>query len=136
VSEESTELVRKALDEFTTTHRAVERLTAPDFVWDLGSFEGWPDKQEYTGPDAFNEFIAAWTAPYEDWDFDVQDLRDLDHDRVLAIVSQRGRPCGAGSWVELHYGMIITVVGGLLSRAQVFGTREATLKAAGLGQSP
>jgi hypothetical protein len=30
--------------------------------------------------------------------------------------------------------MIITVVGGLLSRAQVFGTREATLKAAGLDQ--
>jgi hypothetical protein len=50
VSEESTELVREALDEFTTTHRAVGRLTAPDFVWDLGSFEGWPTNRNTPDP--------------------------------------------------------------------------------------
>jgi ketosteroid isomerase-like protein len=132
VSQDIVEVARKILDEFASTHRAVERLTTPDFVWDMGSFGGWPEKQQYTGPEGFNDFFATWTAPYEDWDMEVQELRALDHDRVLVIVIQRGRPRGADSWVELHYGMIWTITGGLVSRAQVFGTREQVLKAAGL----
>jgi hypothetical protein len=58
------------------------------------------------------------------------DLRELDHDRVLALLIQRGRLRGADSWVELHYGTICTVTGGQVSRVQVFGTWEDALEAA------
>jgi hypothetical protein len=132
MSEENINLVRDIHNEFATTHRAVERLITPDFVWDMGSFGGWPEKQKYTGPDGFDEFFATWTDPYAEWDFALDDIRALEHDRVLVILRQRGRLPQADSWVELHYGVIWTVTDGLLSRAQVFGTREQALKAVGL----
>jgi hypothetical protein len=132
VSERNVEVLRELLDEFATTHRVAERLSTPDFVWDMGSFGGWPEKQEYIGPAEFYEFFAAWTGPYEDWDMAAPDLRELDHDRVLGLLIQRGRLRGADSWDELHYGVIVTVNRGLMSRVQVFGTWEAALEAAGL----
>jgi len=132
MSQESIELVQELLAEFATTHRAVGRLTTPDSVWDMGTFRGWPDASEYTGPDGFNEFFAKWTGPYEGWDMEVDDLRDTDDDRVLAMVTQRGRLRGTDDWVELHFGMIFTVTEGLVSRTEAFATCDEAIEAAGL----
>ena len=126
------ELVRELLAEFAVTRRAVRRLTTPNWVWDTGTFRGWPDVPEYTGPDGFEEFFAKWTEPYEDWDMDVEDLRDLDNDRVLAIVTQRGRLRGTDNWVDLRFGMTYSVTEGLVSRIEVYASSNEALEAAGL----
>ena len=134
MSRENVDLVRELLTEFAQTHQAVARLTTPDFVWDMSTFRGWPDTPCYTGPDGFNEFFAKWTGPYDDWDMTVQDLAAVDDKRVLAMVTQRGRPRGADSWVELRYGMIFTLAEGLVVRTECFATQEDALEAVGLRQ--
>jgi ketosteroid isomerase-like protein len=132
MSQENVEIVRKLLTEFATTHKAVARLTTPDSVWDMGTFRGWPDVPEYVGPNGFDEFFAKWTDPYEDWDMDLDDLRDAGNDRVLAIVTQRGRLRETDDWVELRFGLIITLTAGLVSHTEAFATRAEALEAAGL----
>jgi ketosteroid isomerase-like protein len=132
MSQENVEVVREILAEFATTHRGVPRLTTPDVVWDMGTFRGWPDVPEYRGTEGFNEFFAKWTGPYDDWDFDLEDLRPTDDSRVVAILTQRGRLRGTDDWVALYYGMIFTVIEGLVSRIEAFATCAEALEAAGL----
>jgi ketosteroid isomerase-like protein len=132
MSRQNVEVVAESLREFSATHRPSERFTAPDFVWDMGTFRGWPDVAEYRGVDEFMGFFAQWTEPYEAWDVDVEDLVDADDDRVVAILHQRGRLKGAESWVDLRYGIVYTLADGLIRRMQVFAEPEEALEAAGL----
>ena len=132
MSQENVKVVREILTEFATTHQAVARLNTPDSVWDMRTFRGWPDVPAYVGPDGFDEFFAKWTDPYEDWDMDLDDLRDAGDDRVLAIVTQRGRLRETDDWVELRFGLIFTVIEGLVSHTEAFATGAEALEAAGL----
>jgi hypothetical protein len=61
MSQENVELVAARLRAFQATLRITEQ-TAPDFVWDMSTLEGWPDAREYFGGEGFNEFFAKWTA--------------------------------------------------------------------------
>jgi ketosteroid isomerase-like protein len=132
ISRENVEVVAEILAEFATTHKAVGRLLAPDFVWDMGTFRGWPDASEYAGPDGLDDFFAKWTEPYEDWDMDVRKILDAGGDRVVALVTQRGRLRGADSWVELRFGLVYTLRTGLVSRVQNFASDAEALEAVGL----
>jgi hypothetical protein len=67
MSQENVDLVAEGLREFQATLRATERAAA-DFVWDLSTLEGWPDATEYFGPEGFNEFVAKWTAAYDEFE--------------------------------------------------------------------
>ena len=133
MSQENVELVTAAFREFQATFRAVAS-TAPDFVWDLSTLEGWPDATEYFGPDGFDEFIAKWTEAYDEFEQRFEDLIDAGDEDVVAIIRQRGRPRGSRSWVDLRFGVIWTVVGGELKRGRVFRTAEEALAAVGLSE--
>jgi hypothetical protein len=85
MSRENVDVVAAGYREFKATQRPTGFL-APDLVWDMGTFLGWPDEEEYLGPDGFMEFMTKWREPYEEWDYEVEELVDVDDDRVVAIV--------------------------------------------------
>jgi ketosteroid isomerase-like protein len=60
---------------------------------------------------------------------------DADDDRVVAVFRQRGRIKGADSWVDLRFGIVNTVAGGLIRRMQLFATPAEALEAVGLRES-
>jgi hypothetical protein len=127
------ELVRELLAEFAVTQRSVSRLLAPDFVWDMGTFRGWPDEPQYKGNDEFNRFFETWRAAYDEWAIEVEDVLDLEDDRVLAIQRQRGRLRGGDTWVDLRFGSIYSVGSeGLVTLVQVYASPEEALEAVGL----
>ncbi len=133
MSRENVELVRELLAEFAVTQRAVSRLLVPDFVWDMGTFRGWPDERQYTGADEFNQFFKTWRAAYEEWAMEGEDVVDLGDDRVLAVQRQRGRLRGGDTWVDLRFGSVYTVGDdGLVTRVQVYASVEEALEAVGL----
>jgi ketosteroid isomerase-like protein len=130
MSRESVDAVATSFREFKATRRPTN--FAPDVVWDMRTFRGWPDEAEYRGADGFMEFFAKWIEPYDEWDVELEDLVDAEDDRVVAVIHQRGRLRGADSWVELRFGIVNTVAGGLIRRMQVFMTPAEALEAAGL----
>jgi ketosteroid isomerase-like protein len=129
MSSQNVELVDRALREFITSRRPSD-LIAPDSVWDMSGFRGWPDLAEYRGNDGFLEFFAKWTEPYDAWDMDVEQLVDAGGNRVVAVQHQRGRLKGAESWVDLRFAVVYTLADGLVRRMQVFATPEEAFEAA------
>ena len=131
MSQEDVELVARSLREFSATHRP-SGLVAPDAVWDVSAFSGWPDVKEYRGDDGFMEFFAKWTEAYDAWDMAVEDLVDAGDDRVVAVIEQRGRLKDSDSWLELRFAVVYTIRDGQIQRRQLFVPPEEAFKAAGL----
>ena len=133
MSEENVEVVRRLNAAFQgDENRPPSDFLAPDAVWDMNSFEGWPDRGEYRGPEEYAAFIDAWVAPYDDWAYEVEELIDAGETQVVAKLYQRGRPRGSAGWIDQRYGIVYTVERGLVQRAQVYATVDEALEAASL----
>jgi ketosteroid isomerase-like protein len=134
MSQENVEIVREVLAEFRETQQPVERLLAPDFVWDLRSWPVWTGQAEFHGADGFREFFVEWTDAYEEWTHEVESFIDVDESRVVVTTVQRGRLRGSDSWVDLRAAFLYTVAEGLIRRIEVYESPAQALKAAGLSE--
>jgi ketosteroid isomerase-like protein len=131
VSRENVELVRGMFRDLDGVYGLIG-VTAPDFVWDLTTFEGWTEQGEFHGLDAFVGFLRTWVEPYEEWNVEIESILDADGGDVVAILRQKGRLRDSDSAVELHYGIVYTIEGGLVQRARAYATPEKALEAIGL----
>ena len=77
-------------------------------------------------------FFRRWIEPYAEWQIEVEDIIDTERDEVLAVLHQRGLLRDSESWVEMDYGIVYTVQGNQIQRAQVYASPERALEAAGL----
>jgi ketosteroid isomerase-like protein len=132
MSRENVEVVAKLHAEFERTRHAVPKFLAPDFVWDMSTFRGWPDDAEYYGAEGFDRFLAAWVAPWDDWSLEIEDMVDMGDDEVLVLMRQGGIPKGAQARVELQYGTVYTLREGLITRARVYASPSEAREAVGL----
>jgi ketosteroid isomerase-like protein len=131
VSRENVEVARKVLEHFAATDEFLD-VVAPGFVWDMATFDGWPDQTEFHGTAGLREFVSLWREPYDDWSMELNQVHDCGGDRVLALLHQSGKPHGSNSKVHLEYGLLLTVEDGLVHRVAAYATRTAALQAAGL----
>ena len=134
MSRENVEIVRRMLSEFGETHEPQAEAFAPDFIWDLSNFEGWPGQHEFNGIDGFNEFFASWTEPYSEWIQEVVRVQDAGQNKVVATIRQRARLRNSRSWVDLHYAILFTLRGGVIQRSQLYAPPEEALEAVGLSE--
>jgi ketosteroid isomerase-like protein len=131
MSQENVEVVRKGIAAFTESER-VSEFFAPDVVWDMGTFSGWPGRSEFRGLDEFNEFLDAWIEPYDEWSYEVERILDAGGNRVAVTVHQRGKPRGSDSWIDAAFAIVYTIGDGLIQRAEVYASAGEALEAAGL----
>jgi ketosteroid isomerase-like protein len=134
MSQENVETVRRMLSAFGETQQPQPETFAPDFVWNLSSFQGWPGRHEFTGIDEFNEFFASWIEPYSEWVQEIVRVEDAGRNQVVATMRQRARLRDSGSWVDLNYALLFTLREGVIQRSQLFTPPEDALKAAGLSE--
>jgi ketosteroid isomerase-like protein len=139
MSRENVELARAALnafaelDEGLVGRERVEEFIAQDVKATFSGFEAFLGKQTtLRGGDEFLEFRAAWMEPYDEFSYEPVRIIDAGGNRVVVTLHQRGKPHGSDSWVEMDYGMVYTVEGGLISRADFYATPQKALEAAGL----
>lgn len=131
VSQGNVELVRSMLADFSAFNRVLAVL-APDFAWDLSTFEGWTGQKRFEGADAFIEFMRSWMEPYDDLQLESEEIVEADGDKVVAVLRQRGRLRGSDSSVEMRYGIVYTVEGGQIRRARVYATPDEALESVSL----
>jgi ketosteroid isomerase-like protein len=91
MSQENVEMVRRGYGRWIATGEFSPDLVHPDFVWDMSTFRGWPERQSYVGLEGIAEFIGAWAEAWEDWQLEVEDYIDAGEAEVVTIVRQRGR---------------------------------------------
>ncbi|HEX4188125.1 MAG TPA: nuclear transport factor 2 family protein [Solirubrobacteraceae bacterium] len=129
---ENVEIVRDAYQRFRATGRFVVELAAPDFVWDMSHFHGWPEEQVYAGAGGAEAFIREWSAAWDDWELDVEALHDAG-ERVVALLRQRGRSRASGMQVDMSFAQIWTLRDGKETRMEMYSSQSEALEAAGLG---
>jgi ketosteroid isomerase-like protein len=132
MSAENVEIVRLGYEEFLATGELVERITAPEFVWDMATFHGWPERQTYEGVEGAREFLADWVGAWEDWRLEVRDLVDAGDD-VVATVHQSGRSKATGLEVNMDFAMVWTIKNGKQTRMRMYSDPGEALRAVGLG---
>jgi ketosteroid isomerase-like protein len=133
MSQENIEIVRQGYERFAATGQTDPDLAAPEFLWDMSNFHGWPEQQTYEGPDAVQGFLEDWTGAFDEWELEVEALHDAG-DTVVALVHQRGRSKTAGMPVEMSFAQVWTVRGGKQVRMDMYSERDEALEAAGLSE--
>ncbi len=132
MSEENVEIVRRSYEHFVATGEFLAETMHDDFVWDMSTFRGWPDRQSYSGIEGATEFNADWDAAWDDWRLEVEVYIDAGGDRVVTIVRQRGRSKTSGVTVDMRFGQVFKVREAQLRGMRMYASPSEALEAAGL----
>ena len=126
-------MVRRGYEQFAATGRFVAEIASPDFVWDMSNFHGWPEQQTYEGADGVDRFLESWVSAWDDWELEVDAIHDAG-DKVVVLVSQRGRSKATGMPVEMSFAQVWTLRDGEQTRMDMYSDRDEALKATGLSE--
>ncbi len=131
VSRERVETVRRIYEQVVATRELPAAPFAPDFVWDMSTFRGWLERPAYDGFEAAREFVGDWVGVWDDWEVELEEVRDAD-DRVVVVACQHGRAAKTGVPLEMRYGQVWTFRGEQLIRTENYADPAEALEAAGL----
>ena len=124
------ELVRRSYAAFIDRGEVNPARFTDDFIWDMSTFTGWPEKQHYHGADGVVEFLANWTGSFDDWSLEVRDVIDADENVVL-ICHQRGRSKSTGAEVDMDFAQVWTVRDGKLAYQRMYADVGEALASVG-----
>jgi hypothetical protein len=88
-----------------------------DAVWDMSEL----GVGTLRGHDAIRRFLEDWFGSYDDFDFALEETRDLGNGVAWAVVLPRGRPRGGERFDEFRYGNCAVSEAGLIEQ-MVFST--------------
>jgi ketosteroid isomerase-like protein len=131
VSEQNVAIVRGGYEEFRRRGSFVHELVSSDFVWDMSHFHGWLEQQVYEGVQGAERFLEEWTSAWDDWDLEIDVLRDAG-DKVVAVHRQRGRSKSTGLPVDMSFAMVWTLRNGKETRMDMYSDLGEALQAVGL----
>jgi ketosteroid isomerase-like protein len=118
MAEENVEIVRRMYAAFQGGDAAgALECFHPDV--EIDATRGRPDTEPGRGREAVARTIGSWVASFDDWDEEIEEIRDLGG-TVYVIARQRGR--GKGSGVEIHtrYGILYDVSDGRITRMRMY----------------
>ena len=134
MSQENVELVRERNEHLVATGEVEDDWFEPDYVWDMSTFTGWPEKQEYLGVNGYRQFFSAWLEAWDDFRIELVAVRDGGGDRVVSLFRQFGKSKHTGLAVTMTFGLVSTLRDGRSLRTQAYATPEEALEAAGLSE--
>jgi ketosteroid isomerase-like protein len=130
MSQAKVELVRKAFAAYADGGvEAVVPFYTPDVVW-LAASE-WPEDSAYEGIDANRRQDAVWHASFDDYGWEVHDIRDAQ-DRVLVLAEMVGRTKGDSVELRQKVGLLARFRGEQISEVKAYNTWQEGLEAVGL----
>ena len=124
----------RGYEHFGASGELLAELAHPDFVWDMSTFRGWPERQTYPGLEGARQFLADWTDSWEDWKLELRELIDAGDETVVAIVHQSGRSKATGLPVEMDFAQVWTVRDGRQLRMRMYADPDEGRRAAGLAE--
>lgn len=125
------DIVRRGYERFVATGDVLAEIIAPEFVWDMSHFSGWPEEQTYDGVEGTRAFLRTWTEGWDDWKLEIESLQEVGN-QVLGILRQSGRSKSAGLLVEMTFAMVWTLRDGLQTRMEMYSDPGEAMRAVGL----
>jgi ketosteroid isomerase-like protein len=132
MSQENVEIVRQALAATSGGDPYGWRpLADPSVEWDMSGVPQWAEKSLYRGEEVW-EFLHSWADSWQDWHFEVTDLRDAGGDCVFSGIHEWGIGGESEASVEQYRYLIFTLRSSSITRVEMFSDRSEALEAAGL----
>ncbi len=126
------------MPEESTTHdlvelvgRAFEAANHRDLDGAAGSFaedaifDGRALGDHFEGRAAIRSFLGDWFGMYEELEFGLEEVRELGHGVVFAVVVQNGRPAGSAGHLRQREGWVFVWARGLIARLTISEVDEA-----------
>jgi ketosteroid isomerase-like protein len=133
MSQENVEVVRKLIDAFNRGDLdSWAGFLSPEVAWESLPLVGFRDV--YRGRAEAREWLEQLVEDFEEARLEIEETTALSDDRVFFGYSQIGRGRGSGLPGELRGWAILWFAEGLITRRQVFWTRDEALEAAGLSE--
>lgn len=131
MSEANVEMVRMAFDAVSVGGtEAGLRFCADDVI--LYPVAEWAEDQTYHGHDGVRRMIATWTHPFEDFAWDVHEIREVD-ERVLVRTEMTGRIRGSVAPIRQRYSIVCSDFrNGTIGDVRFFQTWQEALEAVGI----
>jgi ketosteroid isomerase-like protein len=117
---EAIDRVRDIYEQFERTGRPDPSHYTEDFVWDMSTFEGWPETKVYYGYDGMMAFLESWLGTWDEWTQVVREYAEAPNGEVVVVVDQRGRAQGTETTVEMTYASVLTLREGRVSRQRLY----------------
>jgi|SRR4051794_19089418 ketosteroid isomerase-like protein len=126
MSKENVDVIRRGFDHYAATGDQLwENYSDAVVVRDQQS----PDQAEYRGLDGVRRWIADWSAAWDDWQIEVEEIVEAG-ESVLALIHHTGRGHASGLEMDSHDAMLFTLDHGKVVALDYFHDRERALAAA------
>jgi ketosteroid isomerase-like protein len=90
----------------------------------------------FEGREAIRSLFADWVEPYEEYEAECEDFRDLGNGVSFAVLLHGGRPGGSDGFVHIRHSYTMTWRHGLIERLTTYADiDEARAAAEGLAES-
>ncbi len=133
MSQENVEVVRKLIDAANRGDLdAWADFLSPEVAWESLPLVGFRDV--YRGRAEAREWVEQLIEDFEEVHLEIEEITALSDARVFFGYTQIGRGRGSGLLGELRGWAILWLAKGLITRRQVFWTRDQALEAAGLSE--
>jgi ketosteroid isomerase-like protein len=130
MSQENVEVVRATFARLRRGESVLDVL-APNVVWEVRS---GPEQGEYGGIEVVAEYYRRYFGTWEDFQVEIEEVRELPDDRVFVVARDSGRGRRSGVEVEMLVFQVWTLREGKVVRLQSFPSREQALEAVGLSE--
>jgi ketosteroid isomerase-like protein len=133
MSQENVEVVWKLIEAFNRGDLdAWAGFLSPEVAWESLPLVGFRDV--YRGRAEAREWVEQLIEDFEEVHLEIEEITALSDDRVFFGYTQIGRGRGSGLLGELRGWAILWLAKGLITRRQVFWTRDEAVEAAGLAE--
>ncbi len=131
MSEENLALFREGMDAFNRRDKAAW-LALCDPAYENVPPRDWPESAPIRGPEAIWDFFLTAQEPWEEGSFEVGEIIDAGHDKVVAEQRAELRGKTSGADVSWSYWHVLTIRDEKIVRSEWFNDRAEALAAAGL----
>jgi ketosteroid isomerase-like protein len=134
MSQENVELVRSAYAAYNEGDwEGARDVYHSEVIWDLSTYEGWPDTTEICGADAVVDWLRDWASIYSDYYSRIDQTFDSG-DQVVVLARLGGRERNSTEFAEMTWAQVTTVRDGKIIRVQNYSDRGKALEAVGLSE--
>jgi ketosteroid isomerase-like protein len=85
---------------------------APDSVWDVSAM----GMGVYEGVTVIRRELEQWINAYQQFEIEVEEVRDLGNGVILSVTHQGGHPLGSSGYLQMRFATVTVWRGGMIAR--------------------
>ncbi len=106
---------------------------APDAVWDVSAM----GMGVYEGVAVIRRELEQWINAYQQFEIEVEEVRDFGNGVILSVTHQGGRPLGSSGYLQMRFASVTVWRDGSIARVTPYpDIDEARAAAERLAQEP